>query len=140
MDFYQLEQIYTDYDRALQQAHKKSSILSWIIGQGSAGDPRNDPCNREFYDKVGTWIHGFVSSSPEETEAVSICRFLMEAAVRREKAPTCWYTLVAQGYIKEVIPLLSPESRHTLAKEFNHLYPRRRRLPLQEDVYQLLAQ
>lgn len=139
MELQQLECIYQTYDRELAEANRKASIFAGIFGQNSIDDPRYAPCNKAFYENTGNWVNQFAASDPEQEDMVQVCRFLMEAASKRLNTPTYWYTLVAQGYMKELIPQLTPESCRLLAKEYEALYPKRRRLPLQEDVYRMLA-
>lgn len=135
MELSQLESIYRVYDEELAQANRKASIFAGLFGQGSMDDPRNAPCNKIFYENTGKWVKDFARTSPAQEEITAVCRFLMEAAGKRVNTPTYWYTLVAQGYMKELIPLLTPQNCEVLAAAYNSLYPKRKRLPLQDDVY-----
>lgn len=140
MELSQLEAIFAAYDGALGEAQKKVSIFTGLFGSRDKDDPRNHPCNREFYEKTGNWVREFAASNPAEAEVMEVCRLLMTAAARRKGRPTHWYTLVAQGYIKELVPLLSRENRQTLAAEYEALWPRRKRLPLQDEICKALSE
>lgn len=139
MELSQLEAIYRTYDQALAQANRKASIFTGLLGQGHKDDPRNDICNKTFYESTGNWVKEFAETGPAQEDILHVCRFLTEAASHRAKMPTYWYTLVAQGYMKDLIPLLNPENRALLAKEYDALYPKRRRLPIQEEIYRMLS-
>lgn len=138
MPLSQLKQIYRDYENALAQAHKKSSIFAGLFGQGSFDDPRSAPCNRAFYEKTGAWVAAFAASQPDKESAFEACCFLLEAAKQNEKQRTYWYYLVSQGYAKLLIPLLDTQQRCHLAQLYEKMYPRRQRLKLQEEIYQML--
>lgn len=135
-----LQVIYADYADALGQAHKKSSLFSGLFGQGSFDDPRSDPCNKAFYENTGAWVASFAGSGPDEPEVYAVSLYMLEAAKRSEKKPTYWYYLVAQGYVKELIPLLSREHCRELAERYVKWYPKRQQLKLQQEVYELLRQ
>lgn len=138
MEISELQAIYTAYGEALAQAHRRSSIFSGLFGQGSFDDPRSNPCNREFYEKTGDWIRRFAASHPEQPSVLEVSRFVLDAAVNHQKEPTYWYFLVCQGYVKELLPLLPPDSCAELAAEFDRHYPKRQRLPIQDELYGLL--
>lgn len=140
MELSQLQQIYADYEKALAQAHKRSSVFAGIFGQGSLDDARNDPCNREFLEKSEAWIAAFAASEPEIEPAENVCLWILDAARNHRNRPVYWHYLVAQGYLKMLIPVLPPESCRKLALEFNRQYPKRIRLPIQEEVYRCLTE
>lgn len=139
MELTQLQAIYATYDRELAEANRKSSIFAGIFGQNTMDDPRYAPCNKAFYESAGNWVREFAKSAPSREDTLQACRFLMEAAAKRLNTCTYWYTLVAQGYMKELIPLLEPGQKAVLAKEYNTLYPKRRRLPIQDEIYAMLT-
>jgi len=134
-----LQSIYTEYAQALGQAHKKSSVFAGLFGQGSFDDPRSAPCNKEFYEKAGVWVAAFAASNPEESEVYAVSRYMLEAAKLSEKKPTYWYHLVAQGYVKDLIPLLNQSHRLELADQYLKWYPKRQQLKLQQEVYEMLT-
>ena len=140
MNISSLKEIYTDYDRVLSQAQKKTSIFTGLFGQRSVDDPRNHPCNREFYEKTGIWVRDFAASMPDHKNAAEVCRWILEAAQKNKNRPVYWYYLICQGYVRDLVPFLSDDDRESLAAEFNREYPKRTRLPIQEEVYQALHQ
>ena len=138
MDFSELQQIYADYERALAQAHKKSSVFAGLFGQGSMKDPRSNPCNQEFYDKCEAWVKDFAATHPSEEAAMQVCRWILEAAEKNRNRPVYWYYLVTQSHVRFLTDCLSRESRIQLASEFDRQYPKRARLPIQEEVWRCL--
>ena len=138
MDISQLEQIYSTYEKDLAEANRKSSVFAGIFGQGTMNDSRSDPCNQAFYEQTGRWVHAFAVSAPGEKETEQACRWILDAAARNKGKQVYWYYLVAQSYVKELLPLLSPECRAVLAADFNRQYPKRIRLPIQEELYRCM--
>ena len=138
MDISALKEIYAEYDRVLSQAQKKTSIFTGLFGQRSMDDPRNHPCNREFYEKTGLWVKDFVASKPDQRAAAEVSRWILEAAENNKNRPVYWYFLISQGYVRDLVPFLSDKDREVLALEFDRQYPKRTRLPIQEEVYHAL--
>ena len=68
----------------------------------------------------------------------AVCRYMLEAAKINEKKPAYWYYLVAQGYVKSLIPLLRGSDRTELGDQYIKWYPRRTWLPIQQELYQML--
>ena len=138
MVFSQLTQLYTDYIQALGQAHKKASLFSGLFGQGSFDDPRSAPCNKEFYEATGAWVEAFAATNPQQEQLMEVAGYMLEAAHTHNNKPCHWYMLVAQGHVKQLIPLLSRENRAELAARYSKLYPKRQQLPLQREILSLL--
>lgn len=134
-----LQKIYYDYEQELAEAHRKSSIFSGIMGQGTLNDPRSAPCNQKFLADTEAWVKAFAASAPEEAAAEQVCRWILDAAKEHRNRPAYWHYLVAQGYVKELIPVLSAACCQALAADYNKQYPKRVRLPIQEDLYRSLC-
>ena len=139
MELKELQEIYSAYEEALGKARRKANLFSGLFGQGSLDDPRGNPCNREFYEKVGAWVEAFAATDAAEEQVVAVCRFILNGALD-PKAPTYWYCLVAQGYVETLIPRLTPESCAILQAEYDRNYPKKKRLPLQEQLYKKLSE
>ena len=136
----ELQDIYGAYARELAQAHKKSSIFAGLFGQGSMNDPRSDACNKIFYENTARWVEVFSGSNPGADEVFAVCNYILEAAKNSDGKPTYWYHLVAQAHVKCLIPLLTKEDRNVLLERYLKWYPRRKQLPLQREICELLAQ
>lgn len=139
MELASLKEIYEAYEQALNNAYEQASPYHGLLGQGSLGDPRFDPCNRAFYDKVGQWVADFAASGPSADAAYQVSRFLLEAAGTNKKARTYWYYLVCQGYVSKLVPLLSRENCADLRDRYGKAYPKRERLPIQDQLYKQLT-
>lgn len=136
----QLQEIYAAYARELAQAHKKSSIFAGLFGQGSMNDPRSDPCNKNFYENVASWVEAFAASEPDAAQVFEVCRFILEAAKISDGKPTYGYHLVAQGHVKMLIPLLNKEDCGNLLVHYLKWYPKRLQLPIQREITTLLTE
>ena len=139
MELTELQEIYSAYEEALGKARRKATLFSGLFGQGSLDDPRGNPCNQEFYEKTGAWVEAFAATDAPEDRTLAVCRFILNGALD-PKAPTYWYCLVAQGYVEKLIPKLSAQSCALLQAEYDKHYPRKKRLPIQEQLYKHLSE
>jgi len=139
MELTELQTIYSAYEEALGKARRKANLFSGLFGQGSLDDPRGNPCNQEFYEKTGAWVAAFAATDAAEEQVLEVSRFILNGALD-PKAPTYWYCLVAQGYVQQLIPKLSAESCAALRAEYDKNYPKKKRLPIQEQLYKSLSE
>ena len=64
---------------------------------------------------------------------------LLFAAVGQEGKAAYWYLAAVQRHGKLLIPMLDEDNRVQLAAAFAEQYPVRQQLPMQKELYQLLA-
>lgn len=64
--------------------------------------------------------------------------FMLEEPRKNANAEGYWFLYVCVGFIRELIPFLSREDCKQLSEQMNSLYPRRERMPLQQETFQLL--
>ena len=129
-----LKLLYTEYARQLEEAREKAPKFSGILGIGDV--VKNHPCHQAFYEGVGRWTEEFLASEPSEADTVLAVRQILEQGAG--DGGTSWYCVAAQGHAKPLISRLSRENRQQLLDWYQTLYPRRKRLPVQEDVCRLL--
>ncbi len=137
MELSQLTGLYEQYKADLMEAHKNSNYFAgWLIS--NAKDPRTDPCNKVFYDGVGTWVEGFLADNPDRATALAAASFILEAAAKNRKRPMYWYYLASQGYVQKLIPALSKQDCAALFDWYGKTYPRKERLPVNDELYKAL--
>lgn len=137
MEISQLKQLYDQYETDLLEAHKKGSYFAgWLLT--NAKDPRTDPCNKIFYEGVGKWVDDFMADRPDRGTALEAARFILEAAAQNRKTPMYWYYLVSQGYVQKLIPALSSQDCAALYEWYGKTYPRKERLPINDELYKAL--
>lgn len=132
-----LQEIYCAYTETLSKVVKKTSPLAGILGTG--GGVKAHPCHEEFYETVGQWVDTFLAQQPEEVTVMEAARFILIAGAAHKGQPTYGLCFAAQGHAKRLIPLLSKENCAVLCKEFDDLYPESVRLPVNNQIYDLLC-
>lgn len=134
----QLNDLYDQYVKKLQASWIGTPSINKIFDFGVT--PRNHPCHMEYHEELSRWIENFIRSNPPYSELLSVTHWFLKAAEAKE-SPTggpIWILYAAQGLAKPLIPLLHPEDRAELREAYDNLYPKRTRLPVQKEVYQLL--
>ena len=134
----QLNALYDQYAEKYLAVWKESAPLSRVFDVGST--PRNHPCHMEFLESLGRWTEAFLQSDPSYSDLLSVTHWLLKASEAKE-SPTggpVWVLYAAQGMAKPMIPLLQSEDRAELRQAYDQLFPARKRLPVQKEVYRLL--
>ena len=131
-----LRQLYADYLEEAYQVRKKAPAFAGIFGLGE--DPRKHPCHDTFYRSVQGWVAQFVSGAPDPQQALEATSFMLEEPKKHVGAEGYWFVYVCIGFIRDLIPYLSGEDCKALAVRMNTLYPRRDRMPLQQETLKML--
>ena len=133
-----LNELYDRYAKKLRDSWIGTPSINKAFNFGVT--PRNHPCHMEYYEELSGWIRAFMDSEPSYPELLSVTHWFLKAAEAKE-SPTggpIWILFAAQGLAKPLIPLLQPGDRAELREAYDSLYPKRSRLPVQKEVYQLL--
>ena len=133
----QLQEIYCRYTEAAAAAKKEASPIAGIFG--TRGGPKDHPCHREFFEAVHSWTEGFLATDPGEEATAEAVRFILIAAAAHKNEPTFMHCLAAQGHSRELIRRLSPKICNTLRQEYEDLYPDSVRMPVNQQIYELLC-
>lgn len=136
MELQELQGLYAGYTREYEGIRKKASFTDGLFGLGN--DPKKDPCHMRFYRDVEAWVQAFAQADPSEEDIYAVVRHLLTAAEDHRKKPEEWTMLAAQGLSRVLIPLLSAEHCAELEIWYDHVYPRRIRLPIQNEIHKLL--
>ena len=137
MDMKQLKDIYDAYERELMEVLQNAKPLAGWFGI-SNDDPRNAPCHQKFYDAVGDWVQAFTKENPSADQAEASIMWILGAAAGNRKKPSYWYYLATQGYVNQLLPFLGRERCAELVKWYDKTYPRRERLPVNDELYGLM--
>ena len=132
----ELKTMYEEYDKTAMEVRKKAPLFAGWLGLGS--DPRKNPCHEAFYEKVQEWMKAFVAGAPSAEQAQEAAWFLLEEPFNHQGAEGYWFLYVCIGLIRELIPFMSREDCGALADRMNALYPRRDRMPVQQDTFKML--
>lgn len=132
-----LKTLYAEYLEEAAKVKKNASRFAGIFGLGD--DPRKHPCHEAFYNNVGKWVEAFAQEQPDSACAKAAATWLLEAPGQNMQTEGYWFMYTCIGYIQLLIPLLTKEDCAALAERLNALYPKRERMPLQQETYKKLV-
>ena len=132
----QLQSRYRQYDAEAAQVRKQSSPADGLFGFGR--DPKNHPCHELFYEDIGKWTTAFLETRPDAKESFEAVRFLIAAPKEYAGRESYWMMYAAQGWCRELVGLLDADGCAKLQELFDELYPKRDRMPVQQELYNAL--
>ncbi len=133
----QLQSCYEVYDVQAKDAKKKESPFAGVFGLGR--DSRHDRCHDEFFQKVGELISAFAAEDPPAEEADQVLTWLLTTASQHKNEVTYWYLYCIHGYAIRVLPFASREHCEELYQWYGSEYPKRDRMPVQQEIYKELG-
>ena len=131
-----MDGVLEDYAAAAwqQERNRKPSELF-----GLKFGPADDPLHDRFGKDMAAILSDFMTENPHSAALRTVLAKLYGAAKQYPEPKSAYWMLIAvQGLSKELIPSLSREDAAALAKDFETAWPRRSRLPVQDDVLKLL--
>lgn len=131
-----LKDIYQKYDEEIRAVKAKAKPTDGLFGMGD--DPRNNPCHMRFYEGVGQWVKDFLKTGPDVKSALEAARVIIEAPAAHRDGPTYWFEFAAHGLCKDLVGVLDAAGCRELKEFYDHNYPKRDRMPVQDQVYKLL--
>jgi len=138
LDYYaaRMNRLLEDYlDAAWQQERNRKPSELFGLKFGPSDDPLHDSFAKDMAELLG----GFASEKPDSTSLRTVLAKLFGAAKEYPDPKSAHWMLVAiQGLAKELIPCLSREDAAALAENYESAWPRRARLPVQDDVLRAL--
>ena len=132
----QLQERYRQYDEEANLVRKKAAPADGLFGFGN--DPKNHPCHELFYEDIGKWTKAFLASDPDPEQSYAAARFLITAPVECSSKESYWMMYAAQGWCRELVCRLDAGDCGKLRDVFDRLYPRRDRMPVQQELYKAL--
>lgn len=132
----QLKERYLQYDEEATLVRKKASPADGLFGFGN--DPKNHPCHEQFYEDVGKWTKAFLETRPNPQDSLDAARFLIEAPKTCASRESYWMMYAAQGWCRELVGLMDAAGCAQLRTLFDELYPKRDRMPVQQELYKAL--
>lgn len=112
------------------------------FGDGLLGlrpGPADDPCHERFAAELEALLRECAAAKPSSGEAAEILQLLFgRADEKRMPLSAYWMLIAAQGLGRELIGLLTPEDAAGLLRFYRTRYPRRVRLPVQNQILKQL--
>jgi len=131
-----LREIYSGYIQDVAKVYRDAKPMDGMFGWGD--DPRKDPCHMRFYEGVQQWAADFLKKAPEQEEVFAAVRFILETPAKHREQSCFWFLYAAQGAARELIPLLNSAQCACLREFYDKAYPKRDRMPVQQEIYKLL--
>jgi hypothetical protein len=138
LEFYlsRMDRLFEDYIAdawKLERNRKPNELFGLKFG------PSDDPLHERFARDMAELMGGFAAEGPDSAALRAVLKKLFGAAkAYPEPRSAHWMLVAVQGLSKELIPGLSREDAAALAKDYEAAWPRRSRLPVQDDVLKLL--
>ena len=132
----QLKERYLQYDEEATLVRKKASPADGLFGFGN--DPKNHPCHELFYEDIGKWTKDFLETQPDARDSFDAARFLIAAPKEIAGRESYWMMYAAQGWCRELVGLMDAAGCAQLRTLFDELYPKRDRMPVQQELYKAL--
>ena len=121
-----------EYDAAVRAVQKNRKMFDGVLGMGT--HPGNAPCHDVLDRRTGELCRE-AASDPDPSELSPFLRELYAAAKRWEGPEYARLMLVAlHRHTLPLIPLLAAEERAALSEWYQQAYPRRQRLPVQDQL------
>ena len=132
-----IEALYDAYLQTAAELEKNRKIGDGLFGLRPG--PADDPCHERFAAELETLLKECAEAKPSSGETTEILRFLFDRADDKHMPLSAyWMLIAAQGLGRELIGLLNPEDAAGLATFYRRRYPRRVRLPVQDQILKQL--
>lgn len=131
-----LHRLYDNYQTQAKEVRDKAPAFAGVLGLGN--DPRRHPCHEQFYADVEGWMGEFLQAEPTPQQAMEVATFLTERPKKCTNEDSYWFMYACIGFVRSLVSLMTKEDCKALAEKMNVLYPRRERMPVQQQTMKLL--
>ena len=132
-----LKTYYDNYAEAAKKAREKSNFFDNFLGTGSAANKH--PCHEQFYEDIQGLMKEYVAKNPSAEEARAVADYMLDEPMKYKGRDAYWFMYVVVGFIRDLMPFLTKEDCAALGEKLGKLYPKRERMPVQEDTYKKLV-
>ncbi len=133
----QLIQLYEAYFEQVRAAKKRLKLADGLFGMGER--LANAPCHDAFMEALRAFLEGKeVKEDPGQICQVLDYIYRAPFAYPDVHPSVYWMLLAVQGLTQPVITQLRPEDAQALYLWYQKAYPRRERLPVQNQVLEAL--
>lgn len=119
--------------RKLERSRKPTELFGLKFG------PSDDPLHERFARDMAALLGDFAAGEPDSAGLRAVLEKLFAAAKECTEPKSAFWMLVAvQGLSRELIPGLDRADAASLVRDYEAAWPRRARLPIQDEVLKLL--
>lgn len=130
----EIQSLYAAYLERLRTLERTGS--PWTRLFGLEGAPQNHPCHEQFIADLDRLLRAGADRPLSREQAGAVLDYIYFPAPDRRKGqdPGSWMRVAVHGLTLPLIPLLRPEDARSLSAQYQQAYPRRLRLPAQDQV------
>ena len=127
----ELESLYEAYLSEFRRMERERRPFEGAFGLG--GGPQSYPCHSKFAEDLERLLRDFAARTPSSGQVGQALNYIYFTAPARWRAEPAvdWMLIAVHGLTLELIPLLDAEDAQPLCRNYQSLYPRRSRLPVQ---------
>lgn len=137
MGLAEVKEIYGEYIAQVKKLESEKKIGDGLFGMGKKIS--DDPCHEAFADRLKGELKSFEDSSPSSAEVREVLGYIYHAqAEMNESLSTYWMMNAVHGLTLDLIGKLDPDAAQALMQLYNNDVPKRRRFPVQKQVFSVL--
>ncbi|MCD8334503.1 MAG: hypothetical protein LUC35_03960 [Clostridiales bacterium] len=133
----ELRNCYAAYLTFVQELGRRAAPTDGLLGFGSG--PKDDPGHEKFYYAAKEKADALAAAGPSPEEARQAVALVLQAEeAHQDEELAVWMLIAAQGHALALIDFLAPKDADALLQWYQRRYPRRMRLPVQNQVFNAL--
>lgn len=132
-----VRRLYENYLEQVKEVERTRRFGEGLLGFGTS--TANHPCHDEFAREAEKLLEEFSAQRPESSAVRAVLEFIFfEPLEHIDGKSAYWMLLAVHGMTYRLIRRLEPADAEALWAEYRKAYPRRVRLPAQENVLEAL--
>ena len=132
----ELKALYNEYIDWAEKLYSSANPIYSVLGMRSA--EVNHPGHMNFYNAVKQWTEKFMEEPHDVQMIEQALDVILFSAAENEKSAAVWYLIAAQEHAKQLLDALPLDRRQDFGKKYVKIYPRGKRLPVQNELYSLM--
>jgi len=125
--------MYGDYLIDIKSLESKRKPTDGLMGFGKRAD--QDPCHERFAERLEQKLKDIENEPPSSEKACAVLRYVFNAPQEEKDALSAYWMLFAvHGLTDGLIRFLSKEDAKGLSELYADLYPKYKRMPVQQKI------
>jgi len=127
-----LRKLYETYlDKTITLERDRKPGAGWFGFKGGVAD---DPCHDRFAEELHVFFEDLSASGAESADVREIMEYVISAP-----QTAYWMLIAVQGLTRPLLPLLSTADAGAVGAHLEKLFPRSKRLPVQDELLRALG-